>query len=320
MVKPKVFVIDPYHPDAVHKLRNTDWIDLTLKDDQRREDWREETDAILIRSETKIAADDVSKAKRLKAIVKQGVGVDNIDLEACKQHGIAVCNTPALNSESVAELTITLALCIARRVAEIDRRVRRGEAIVRSQTLGQSLFEKQIGIIGMGNIGKVVAQKWIAAMSGSVVGYDPFASADAWQKAGIKHSRVDDLNELLRIADVVTLHVPLTSGTRNMIGHDQLALMKSNAILINAARGGVVDESALLLALKEKRIYGAALDAMNVEPPTLKAYEDLLENENLIMTPHVGSSTRENQSNSGLAVVDTVLSVLRGEEVPNRLV
>ena len=272
----------------------------------------------MIRSETRISPADFTQAKKLKVIVKQGVGVDNIDLSSAKEHGVIVCNTPALNSESVAELTLALALCVARRVSEIDRRVRQGEIVVRSQALGQSLYQKTVGIIGMGNIGKMVAQKWIGAMNGQVIGYDPFAPAGIW--ADMPHRRVETLEDLLNVSDVISLHVPLTDSTRGMIGKPQFERMKGNAILLNCARGGIVDEAALMDALVTKKIYGAALDAMDIEPPTLEAYERLLQNENLVMTPHIGASTKENQSRSGIAVVETLLAVLEGKEVSNRVV
>ncbi|KAI9665749.1 MAG: hypothetical protein M1821_003683 [Bathelium mastoideum] len=318
MSKPIVYVLDPYHPDAVAALQKASSVDVVLPDDPRRNGWHADANALMIRSETRVTSEDLTQAKKLKVIVKQGVGVDNIDLGSAKEHGVVVCNTPALNSEAVAELTLTLALCIARRVSEIDRRVRRGEAIVRSQTLGQSLYHKTIGIIGMGNIGKVVARKWIAAMEGQIVGYDPFAPGDVW--ADISHRRVEKLEELLDVSDVISLHVPLASSTRSMIGKAQFDRMKNNAIFLNCARGGIVDEAALTDALTNKKIFGAALDAMEVEPPTLQAYDELLKNENLIMTPHIGASTRENQIRSGMAVVETLFLVLEGKDVPNRLV
>ena len=318
MSKDVVFVLDPYHQDALKKLDESPKVDYVYRDDPRSSNWREEAVAIMIRSETRVTATDLAQVRKLKVIVKQGVGVDNIDLDAAREHGIQVCNTPALNSESVAELTVTLALCIARRVAELDRRIRGGEAIVRSTALGISLFRKTIGIIGMGNIGRVVAQKWVAAMDGRVIAYDPFAPEEAWPD--IKHRRIQSLEELLIESDVVTLHVPLTSGTRSMIGKREFELMKKNAILVNAARGGTVDESALLEALTAKKIYGAALDAMEIEPPTVEAYHQLLTNGNLIMLPHVGANTIENQIISGTAVAETVLAVLDGQDVPNRLV
>jgi D-3-phosphoglycerate dehydrogenase len=318
MEKPKVFVLDPYHAEAVQLLEESMLVEAVDRNDPRISNWRTEAAGVMIRSETRITASDLQQARKLKVIVKQGVGVDNIDLEAAKQHGIAVCNTPAMNSESVAELTITLALCIARRVVELDRRVRGGEKIDRSTALGTSLYRKTVGIIGMGNIGRAVAKKWMAAMEGEIVAYDPVVPADAW--VDIKHQRVAELDDLLAKSDVVTLHVPLTKGTRSMIGKSQFDQMKKSAILLNCARGGVVDENALLEALLTQRIYGAALDAMEVEPPTTESYSELLKNVNLIMTPHIGANTEENQIISGKKVVETVLAVLEGSEVSSRLV
>ncbi|KAL2004610.1 hypothetical protein VTN00DRAFT_3346 [Thermoascus crustaceus] len=319
MSKPTIFVLDPYHADALALLQSTGTIEIMLPSDPRRARWHEFATAVLIRSETKIRAEDLSRATKLKVIVKQGVGVDNIDLSAAKARGVIVCNTPGINSESVAELTVGLALAVSRRVCEMDRAIRGGARIVRSQMLGRSLFRKTVGIVGMGNIGRMVAKKWMVAMEGEIIAYDPFVSGDLW--ADIPHRRASTLQDLLRDADVVTLHVPLTEQTRGLIGRGQLAMMKKDAILINCARGGIVDETALLEALRTGRIYGAALDAMDVEPPTMEAYGDgLLSCPNLIMTPHIGGSTVENQSRSGIAVVETALAVLEGKEVPNRVV
>lgn len=318
MTKPKIYVVNPYHPDALSLLKKSPDVDCVLPGDEGSDRWHDEADGILIRSETRITGQDFAMAKKLKVIVKQGVGVDNIDLEAAKEHGVAVCNTPAMNSEAVAELTLTLALCVARRVVEIDRKLLRGKKLVRSALMGQSLHGKAIGIVGMGNIGKAVAKKWIGAMEGKIIAYDPLAPNGAW--SDIPHRRVVDLDELLRCSDVVTLHVPLTNVTRGMIGAREFSLMRKNAIFLNCARGGMVDEEALLDALETERIFGAALDAMETEPPTLKAYNQLLAVDNLILTPHVGATTDQNQSASGKLAVETILAVLGGEDVPNRVV
>lgn len=314
--KPKVYFVNPYHQDAIKLSQQSSQVDTVVLSSP--EGWHEDADGILLRSETRVTKEDFAKAKNLKVIVKQGVGVDNIDVAAAKEAGVIVCNTPAMNSESVAELTITLALTIARRVVEIDRLLNRGEKLVRSKLLGQSLFEKTIGIIGMGAIGKSVAQKWVSAMSGNVVAYDPFAAEGAW--SDIRHQRVAELDALLKESDVITLHVPLTDGTKGMIGKREFKSMKNNAILLNAARGGIVDEEALLEALETKEIFGAALDAQVEEPPSLEKHKKHLEYDNLILTPHVGASTEENQSNSGKFAVQTILDVLAGKEVPNRVV
>lgn len=317
--KKAVYVLDPYHEDAIALLQATPGLHVILPNNPAKSEWKTKADGVILRSETRLTAEDLRQCTRLKVIVKQGVGVDNIDLTGAKECGIAVHNTPALNAESVAELTLALAFSLSRRVTEIDRRIRKGEKIVRSQTLGLSLFKKTVGVVGMGNIGRAAARKWIGACEATIVGFDPMAPEDAW--SDIPHKRVTQLDDLLKQSDVITLHVPLTNGTRGMIGAKEIAIMKDRAILINAARGGVVDEKALLQELKQGRIWGAVLDAMEVEPPTADAYSGFFELDNVIMTPHIGASTIENQSNSGIAVVKTLLGVLNGEsDAPGKLV
>ena len=314
-----VFVLDPYHKDAIALLLSTPGLRVVLPDDPNKARWHQEADGVLVRSDTRLTADDFQRASHLQVAVKQGVGVDNIDLAAAQAAGVAVHNTPALNSESVAELSLSLTLSLTRRVTELDRRIRKGEKVVRSKTLGLSLFRKTVGIVGMGNIGRAAALKWRGACDASIIGYDPVAGDDLW--SDIPHTRVRTLDELLRASDVVTLHVPLLPTTRGLIGARELALMKDNAVLVNTARGGLVDEKALAEELEKKRLWGAVLDAMETEPPTLEAYEKLLSLDNVILTPHIGASTIENQSNSGLAAARTLLSVLNGErEVSGKVV
>ncbi len=314
-----IFVLDPYHEDAIALLQSRPNYRIILPNNDLKADWHELADAILIRSETHLTEEDFAKQTKLRVVVKQGVGVNNVDLGAAKKHGVIVCtNTPGLNSESVAELTLALALTLARRVSEIDRRIRNGEMIIRSQTLGMSLFQKTIGIVGMGGIGKVVARKWKGAMSGRIIAFDPYAPKDPWPD--IDHRRVSSLDDLLAVSDVVTLHVSLTKSTRGMIGSKQLSQMKKSAILINASSGGIVNELALLRALKFKQIHGAALDATEFEPPTLETYSEFFEFDNVIITPHIGASTAENQSQSGVEAAETVFAVLEGTGEPGRVV
>lgn len=319
MTSKTVFVLDPYHDDAIKLLQSTPGIETVFPNDPRKAEWHSQAHGVILRSETCLTAQDFETASQLQVVVKQGVGVDNIDLDAAKAAGVQVHNTPALNAEAVAELTLALAFSLSRRVSEIDRRIRHGETINRSKTLGLSLFKKTVGVIGMGNIGREAAKKWTGACNCRIVSYDPIAPVDAWQD--ISHKRTSTLDELLQQSDVVTLHVPLLPTTKLMIGARELKLMKDNAILINAARGGLVDERALLTELQNGHLWGAVLDAMETEPPTLETYRDLLKCDNVILTPHIGASTRENQSNSGLAVVKTLLAVLSGEKnVQGRLV
>ncbi|OJJ57962.1 hypothetical protein ASPSYDRAFT_32049 [Aspergillus sydowii CBS 593.65] len=326
MTKPRIYVLDPYHPDAISLLQQqTAWIDVVLWDgnDNIKSTWHEHASGLLIRSETQLNANDFHLARNLRVVAKQGVGVDNIDLEAARAAGVAVHNTPGLNSESVAELTLALGLALSRRVVEVDRMQRGGGRIVRSGMLGRSLFRKTVGIVGMGNIGRLSARKWIGACEVRVIGYDPVAPLDVWREGEnpIPHTRVQALDELLVMSDVVLLHLPLLESTRGLIGDRELDLMKDKAILINAARGGIVDEDALLRALRERKIGGAALDALEIEPPSLEKYQDFFDLGNVIITPHIGASTVENQINSGVAAVKTLLAVLQGDrDVPGKVV
>jgi len=315
----KIYVLDPYHPEAISLLQSFKNATIILPTDERKGNWHQDADAILLRSETHVGQADFAKAKNLRLVVKQGTGVDNIDLEAAKAANVAVHNTPALNSETVAELCLALALSLSRRVCEIDRKLRKGDKLVRSQMLGLSLFRKIVGIVGMGNIGRESALKWKGAFDCKIIAYDPIAKKDAW--ADIDHQRVADINDLLREADVISLHVPLLPTTRGMIGVKEFGMLKKQAILINAARGGLVEEQALLAALKEKRIWGAVLDAMEVEPPTLQSCKEFLELDNVLITPHIGASTMENQANSGKAAVQILLDALEGKaDVAGKLV
>jgi D-3-phosphoglycerate dehydrogenase len=318
--KPTVYVLDPYHPDATAALQQSPDINVVLPTDPSKSQYAENAIAVMLRSETRLGADELAKCKKLRYIVKQGVGVDNINLIAAAKAGIKVYNTPGLNGEAVAELTLALALTLSRRVAEIDRRTRNGEVIVRSQTLGKSLFKKTLGVIGMGNIGLAVAKKWVGAMEGNIVAHDPFSDGKQWLSAlgESRFRQASKLHDLLSASDVVTLHLPLTKDTENIISTAEFAAMRDGAILLNCARGGIVNEDALLAALKNGKLFGAGLDAMMVEPPTVEAYE-LLALPNAVLTPHVGASTVENQSQSGLAVAEITMALLKGEEKGNRV-
>nr|POE74326.1 d-3-phosphoglycerate dehydrogenase [Quercus suber] len=314
----KVYVIDPYHPDAISLLQSYSNLDVVLNTDPAKSGWHSDADALIVRSDSRLTAEDFARAQRLRVVVKQGVGVDNIDLGAASQYGIAVHNTPALNSESVAELSMTLTLALSRRVCEVDRAVRNGERVVRNNVLGTSMFRKVIGVVGMGNIGKHIAKKWIGAFECTIIAYDPYAPTSAWHD--LEHMRVSNLDDLLRVADVVTLHCPLVESTKGLISDRQLDIMKSTSFLINCARGGVVDEAALLRALHGGKIGGAALDVQEIEPPTVAIHGDFLQYANVILTPHIGGSTRENQSNSGRSVIFTLMDVLEGREATGKLV
>lgn len=312
-----VYILGSYHDAAIERLQSARGIDVVLNTDSKRDEWPTKAMGLLIRWDTNLGEAEFSKATKLKVVVKQGVGIDNVDLEAAKRYGIQVYNTPAVNSEAVAELTITMALCLARRVCEMDRTLHRGDTIVRGPAwMAKSLFQKTIGIIGMGNIGREVAKKWRGAMDATLITYDPFYPENGWPE--IPHNRVRTLEELLKASDVVSIHVPLTASTRGLIAAKELAQIKDQSILLNVARGGIVDEAALLEAIRAKKFWGVGLDALNVEPPTYEAYQEFLKSENVVILPHVGGDTLECQKISGIATVDTLLAALEGRDPAGR--
>jgi D-3-phosphoglycerate dehydrogenase len=301
----KVYVLDRMHPGGVEFLARHG--EVVRWDDARVGDWHADADGVVLRL-SQIAAADFAKAKRLKAVVKHGVGVDNIDLAAARDRGVVVCNTPGVNSDAVAELTLGLALAVARRVAECDRRLRADGTIDRAQFLGVELGGKHVGVIGMGNIGTRVARKFHAAFGARILAYDPYVPADHWPD--IPHERLASLDMMWPRADVITPHVPLTAETRGIVGEAGIARMKPTAIVVNCARGGVVDEQALYDALKAGKIFGAGLDVFEAEPPTSR--DPLVGLPNVVTTPHAGGGTLETQAKSSMAAAETLLAVLGG--------
>ncbi|HEX6589911.1 MAG TPA: phosphoglycerate dehydrogenase [Longimicrobiales bacterium] len=262
-----------------------------------------DVDAVVVRSETRITADVLPAGGRLRVIGRAGVGVDNIDVDAATARGIAVMNAPAGNTISAAELTLALLLAAVRRVAEADRSLRDGRW-ERGKFKGVELNGKTLGLIGAGRIGSTVAQR-AQAFGMSVLAFDPYLTPD---RASALHIEPVQLDDLLARADVVTLHVPLTDGTRGLIGAAQLDRMKPGAILVNAARGGVVDEAALAAALASGHLGAAALDVFEEEP--LPAEHPLRAAPRLVMTPHLGASTAEAQHNVAVEIAESVRDAL----------
>jgi D-3-phosphoglycerate dehydrogenase / 2-oxoglutarate reductase len=299
----KIYILDAFHPAGVaYAARHAE---VVRWDDPRVKNWAEDADGVMVRM-TPIRAADLARARKLRIICKQGVGVDTIDLEAAKARGIPVCRTPGVNSEAVAEMAMALALSVARRTADLDRMLRAGASIERSKLLGIELWEKTVGVIGMGAVGTRVARKWHAAFDARILAYDPYV--EDWQDK--PYRRVSQLEELLRESDLVTIHVPLTQETKHLLGNRQLALMKETAILVNTSRGGIVDEAALYDALKAGRLFGAGLDVWEVEPPPRD--HPLLGLPNVVGTPHAAGGTRETQERSSLQVAQQVVDVLNG--------
>ncbi len=310
----KILVTDPIHEDALRRLEELG--EVVVLEDADEEELRRhvrDADAWVVRSGTRVTRELIEEAENLKVIARAGVGVDNIDVEAATERGIIVVNAPESSSISVAEHTMGLMLALARRIPQADRSVRRGEW-ERQRFIGVELAGKVLGIIGLGRIGRQVAKR-ARAFEMEVIAFDPYISEEVAEELGVE--LVEDLDELLRRADVVTIHVPLTEETRGMIGERELKLMKESAFLINCARGEVVDEEALVRALKEGWIAGAALDVFAEEPPG----EDhpLYELDNVVLTPHIGGSTSEAQRAAGLIVAREIERVLKGE-IPENVV
>src|SRR5262249_439500 len=220
-------------------------------------------DALAVRSATKVTAELLAAAPKLRVIGRAGTAVDNIDPEAATRRGVVVMNAPGGNSVSVAEHTMALLLSLARSVPDASESTRRGKWEKKKFSSGRELSGKTLGVVGTGNIGQLVVQR-ARSFGMKVVAYDPFLSQEAAAKLGVE---LIDLPEVFRRADAITLHVPLTEQTRNMVDAAALAQMKPGALLVNAARGGLVDEKALADALRSKHLGGAALDVFETEPP-----------------------------------------------------
>jgi len=266
-------------------------------------------DAIVVRSATKITRKVIEAGTSLRLIGRAGIGVDNIDVEAATARGILVMNAPSGNVVSTAEHTIGMIFALARNIPQADASVRRGEW-KRKEFVGLQLTGKTLGILGLGKVGTEVARR-ASGLGMTVIAFDPIVAPEAAVKL---HVRLVPLDRLLREADIVSVHTPLTPQTTNLIGAEQLRKMKPGAILINCARGGIVNEEALHEALAEKRLAGAALDVYVSEPPK---GSPLLALPNIVFTPHLGASTREAQEEVGREIAEQILAYFRTGEIQN---
>ncbi len=303
----KVLVAAPLHEKAIEVLKEAgfDVVYEEYPDEEKLVELVKDADAIIVRSKPKVTRRVIESAPKLKVIARAGVGLDNIDLEAAKERGIKVVNSPAASSRSVAELAIALVFNVARKIAFADRKMREG-IWAKKQCVGIELEGKTLGIIGFGRIGYQIA-KIAKALGMKVLLYDPYPNEERAKEVGGKFV---DLETLLRESDVVTLHVPLVEATYHMINEERLKLMKKTAILINAARGAVVDTKALVKALEEGWIAGAGLDVYEEEP--LPKDHPLTKLDNVVLTPHIGASTVEAQMRAGVQVAEQIVEILKG--------
>ena len=264
-----------------------------------------EYQALVVRSRTKVTKEVLFRGARLKVVGRAGVGVDNIDVDEATVRKIVVVNAPTASTVSVAELAIGHMISLLRHLPEADRSVKAGKW-EKSKFEGRELFGKTLGLLGSGRIGAEVAKR-AQAFGMPVIAHDPYLPKAAASAAGI---RLVDKDALFRDADVLSIHAALTPETRGLVGAPELAKMRPNAILVNCARGEIVDERALAEALRAKKISGAAIDVFATEPPS---GSPLLEAPNVVFTPHLGASTSEGQSRAGAIVADQVLKVLAGK-------
>ncbi|MDE3231574.1 MAG: phosphoglycerate dehydrogenase, partial [Chloroflexota bacterium] len=267
-------------------------------------------DALVVRSETKVTAAAINAGAKLRIIGRAGVGVDNIDVEAATRRGVVVVNSPTGNIVAAAEHTIALLLTLARRIPAANEALRAGRW-ERSKFVGAEVRGKTLGIIGLGKVGSEVARR--AGESGlgmRLLAHDPYANPDNARKL---NAELVSLDELLAQSDFITAHTVLNTGTRGLIGAEELAKMKPTARVINCARGGVVDEVALLDALKEGQLAGAALDVFTVEPPfSSPTLVELIARPDVVVTPHLGASTEEAQVSVAVDVAEQMRDVFRG--------
>ncbi|HSB07650.1 MAG TPA: phosphoglycerate dehydrogenase [Thermodesulfobacteriota bacterium] len=268
-----------------------------------------EYDAIIIRSETKLKAEIIEAADRLKVIGRAGIGLDNVDLRAATKKGIVVMNTPQENAIAAAEHTLALMFSIARKIPQATASMKGGKW-EKKKFMGLELYNKTLGVIGIGVIGTVVVDR-ARGLKMKVLGYDPFLTKEAAEKKGIELVSFD---ELLARSDFITVHTPLTDETRNLVDKNAIHKMKKGVILINCARGGIINEKDLYDAIKEGKVAGAALDVFEKEPAI---GNPLFELEEVIHTPHLGASTGEAQENVSIAIAQQVVDYLALGEARN---
>uniref|UniRef100_A0A6G1SH91 D-3-phosphoglycerate dehydrogenase n=1 Tax=Aceria tosichella TaxID=561515 RepID=A0A6G1SH91_9ACAR len=274
-------------------------------------------DAILVRSRTQVTRQIIEAGKDLKLIARAGVGVDNVDIEAATERGVLVINAPNGNTVSACELTCAHILSISRNMFQAMRTLKDG-VWNRKDFVGFEVAGKTLGIIGLGRIGREVGKRMIA-FEMNVIGYDPVTPASAVEPLGIEFVSLD---EIWKRSDYISVHVPLLPETKHLINRSTLAKCKQGVMVVNCARGGIVDEEALLEALVSKKVYAAALDVFEEEPPM---NEELLRHTHVNPTPHLGASTHDGQRRVGEEIVDEIIKLTKGEKIPgavnaNRLI
>src|SRR5712692_8382746 len=304
----RVLVTDTLADSGLQILRAATDVDLDYRPGLKGKDLLQavrESDALITRSGTAVTSELVNAGKRLRIIGRAGVGLDNVDVEACTARGILVINAPTANILSATEHTMAMLLALCRNIPEAHASVKRGEW-VRSKFMGIELNGKVLGIIGLGRIGTRVTTR-ARSFGMRVVAYDPYIAPAVGEKVA---AEMVSLGELLAQADVITVHTPLTDETRGMLGAAEIAKMKDGVIVLNIARGGIYEEGALTAALQSGKIGGAAIDVYEQEPPPKD--HPLLRLNNVILSPHIGANTIEAQDRVAVQTSEMVVDALRG--------
>ncbi|MFH1441226.1 MAG: phosphoglycerate dehydrogenase [Candidatus Omnitrophota bacterium] len=309
----KILVSDRLSEEGIKILKGVKEFQVDVKTDLKPDALKEiikDYNALIVRSATKVTKDIINAADKLKVVGRAGVGLDNIDLEAATQKGIIVMNTPAGNTISTAEHTMSMILSLSRLIPQANSSTKKGEW-KRSKFMGIELYGKSLGIVGFGRIGKEVAKRAFS-FGMKVLVYDPFLSRENAESIGVE---VVELKQLFESSDFITVHTPLTEETKHMISSKEFAQMKQGIRIVNCARGGIIDEAALVEAIKQGKVAAAALDVFEKEP--IPADSELLKLDNVITTPHLGASTEEAQVNVAIEVAEIIRDALLGKGIRN---
>lgn len=307
----KVLVADKIADTGIEKLKKDFEVDVkTGMTPEELNKVIKDYDAVIVRSATKITKDVIKHSEKLKIIGRAGIGLDNVDVEAATRRGIMVANAPESNIISAAEHAIALLLAQARMIPQADSSLKRGEW-KRSKFEGVEVFDKILGIVGLGRIGSLVASR-ARGLGMKVIAYDPYVPKEKAEDLGVE--LVSDLPTILKQADFITIHLPKTAETKNMIDKKEFDQMKEGVRIINDARGGIVNEKALYDALRGGKVAGAALDVFENEPAT---DSPLFKLEQVVVTPHLGASTSEAQDKAGVIIAEQVIAALKGDFVSN---
>src|SRR5881398_1053078 len=307
MTSPKVLVADAISQRGVDELTRDDGLDVLVQTKLSPAKLIEiipEFAALIVRSETKVTSEVLNAAKKLRVVGRAGVGVDNVDVETATRRGVVVLNAPGGNTVSTAEHAFSLLLCVARKIPQADASLR-GKKWRRKDFEGVELYNKTLGVIGMGRIGSELSRRAIA-FGMRVIAYDPYLSAA--RARSLQVELVEELDDLLATADFISLHTPLTDETRHLLNAARIQKAKRGVRIINCARGGLIDELALLKALQDGHVAGAALDVFEIEP--LPHDSPLRSAPNLVLTPHLGASTVEAQESVGIEIAQSIRAAL----------